>query len=279
MTEAYPPPIDSTVEVSYPRRMGRPRSFWVILGLGIITFGIYFIVYHYLVALELKNSMRWSDDDRYSPTSFLWFYTAYILFSLAPVSVIMFVMLASLPEIIAAGSEFTVETLPGLVAIQDMLTVYAIFTTALGFYITFYFLRLNDWAAGKIHARRLGTTVPLAAFAVFYTFNLISDIAKAIFGAANVNVDKLGNFSGASFLALIGLGFLALFFSMVVLGLLFYAYWRQTELVNHVWLAGDFGDRPAAPQAPIPTQAPSTQAPYSPPTPPPAAPPPPETPT
>lgn len=287
MTEPYPYPGPAPQSVgagagAFPRRMGKPRSFWVILGLGIITFGIYFIVYHYLVALELKDSMRWRDEDDYSPTAFLWFYSAYIVFSIAPILAVMAVTFSALPEIISAGADFDITTVPAFIEIQGMLNVYAIFTTALAFYITFYFLRLNDLAAGKVSARRLGITIPLAAFSVFYAFKIISDIAKAVLGVAEIDADRLGDMSGASFLALIGLGFLVFFFSILVLGIMFYAYWKQTELVNHVWLEGDFGDRPLAYQPPAQSQIPPSSP--SPPTgpsstsPPPSSPPPPESP-
>ncbi|MBN4076303.1 hypothetical protein JYT16_01160 [Gemmatimonas aurantiaca] len=254
MAEAYPypnpAPIPSNVssDGSYPRRMGKPRSFWTVLGLGIITFGIYFVVYHFIVALELRDSMRWREEDDYSPTAFLWFYSAYIFFLLvAPIFIGIIIAITALPEILSAGGDFDINTVPYFVKFQSLLVVYGIFTTALGFYITYYFLRLNDIAAGKVNATRLGVTIPVIAFAVFYFFNFISDLAESIFGVSDVDVSGMENMGGATFLALIGLGFLMIGFAFFIFGVMFYAYWRQTELVNHVWLSGDFGDQPADP--------------------------------
>ncbi|MFQ5606347.1 MAG: hypothetical protein ACE5GA_00255 [Candidatus Zixiibacteriota bacterium] len=277
--------VSGGAEPGLPLRTGKPRNFWSILGLSIITCSIYYIVYHYLVAFELKRALRWGENESYKPGTYVWLYTAFVVYWIIIMAVsfitIFYITLESGPEGVAK-----LTTGP----FRFVSLAFDLLLAGVGFYITYYFLKLSDNAATKAGAPGKGVSRPVIIYSfVFGISVLISLVGLATDGDGGAlgGLDAGSALSG-KMLALMGF---MMFLLAVYFGTAIYFLWEQTELVNHVWERGGFAEPPGyapAPNyplsqtpAPPPFQPrgplPPTAPPSGEPTPPPSSPP--QTPT
>lgn len=265
------------------RRTGRPRSFGSILGLSIVTFTIYYIVYNYLTAIELKKSVHFSDDETYKPVTFMWIYTAVVGFWLL---IMVFSILTAMVSAFSSDPDQVLQIFSG--PFVPVLTGLQILFEGLAFYAAFYFLKLYDNAASKVSLARVGVVKPVTAYGIAFCLSIMGTLI-----GAGMNQDIMGNLeSGADIAKLLAVGGFAFLLGMASLALKIYYLWERTELVNRIWLQGRFdesqspysqqigaqqgGYQQASYQTtPAPPTAPTTP-PTSPPTPPSKPPPPPE---
>lgn len=256
-----------------PIRWGKPRSFWAILGLSIITCTIYYIVYHYLVASELKKTMRWSEDESYKPTTYMILYTAIVVYTLLMFTIIT-IALAYLG--IEAGFNKLVSLTSG--SLQLYFVALQIVISGVGYYITYYFLKLNDNAAPKVGVTRRGAARATLIYGFVTGFGILMVVVGAV---ANTQPHQFGELGagGAVLMKNLALVLFNGFLYFLLLATAIYFLWEQTELVNYVWEKGRFAAPPGytspAPTTPLaagytPNPAPGPQtAPVPPPAPPP----------
>lgn len=232
---------------------GKVRSFWAIVGLSLVTCGIYYIVYNFMVASELKRTTTWREDEPYKPSTYMLLFGAYIALSyLFPMSFGLIIGAKSFLAVIAnPGSPPDPQMFSMLKPYQLGLQIFMLLVSIVGYYVVYYFLKLNDVAAAKVGARPIGIRGAFIAYSILFAIMIlkaafeIASIALDISPAMSRNLNNLENLSPSSMgpiilMGLMGLGMLAL---MAAAGLFF--LWKQTELVNHVWEAGIFAHPPA----------------------------------
>ncbi|MCH9031028.1 MAG: DUF4234 domain-containing protein [candidate division Zixibacteria bacterium] len=253
------------------QRAGRPRSFWAILGLSIVTCSIYYIVYHYLVAGELKRCANWKEEEDYKPGIYVWMYTAVVLFwlfiSVGPGIVNAIAAVKSGMAGLGGMEQFTSpRTMMILTGMQLLLS-------GLGVYATYYFLKLQDAASDKVGLPRKGVLKPIAAYGAAFAISVVLAIVSIVGGF----FDEMASASSPiDIMKMAAVGGFYMMFALINIALLIYFLWEQTELVNRIWLEGHFAQSvaPVGPTTPIaPTylspgtqsaphgQAPPTQAP------------------
>lgn len=217
------------INTATPIRSGRDRSFWMILLLSVITLGIYYVIYHFQVISELRRMRHWTDSDDYNPTLFFWMYLALT----ALWSLVWFIGLAegtkTAMDSIAVMGELSENYTPYGATFAIFSGLYKMFVSALGIFTTYYFLRLNKLAAEKVNANAIGFMLPFMLYLGYVIIGLI------------VGVVALYAVSSSANLALVGLMAIGGIFALVLAA---FFLWIQTELVNNVWLSGDFGDQP-----------------------------------
>ncbi len=280
---------------------GKVRSFWAIVGLSFVTCGIYYIIYNFMVASELKRATTWREDEPYKPSTYMLLFGAYVALSyLFPMSFGLIIGAKTFLAVIAnPGSPPDPHMFSMMKPYQLGLQIFMLLVSIVGYYVVYYFLKLNDIAAAKVGARPIGIRGAFIAYTILFAILIlksvfeIATIALDMNPALNGDLNNLENLSPSSLgpmllMGLMGLGMLAL---MVIAGLFF--LWKQTELVNHVWEAGIFAhpsvgynqyastqpypnDRYQAPTSGQTSEAPPLP-PASPPMPPPTPPPPPPT--
>ena len=233
------------------QRTGRPRSFWAILGLSIVTCSIYYIVYHYLVAGELKRCANWKEEEDYKPGIYVWMYTAVVLFWL-------FISLGPgiVNAIAAVKSGMTgMGGLEQLTSPRTMMIITGmqLLLSGLGVYVTYYFLKLQDAASDKVGIPRKGVVKPMAAYGAAFVISLVMAIVSV---GGGIHDDMLSNPSSIDIMKLLALGGFVMMFAALNIALLIYFLWEQTELVNRIWLEGRFA-QPVAPVALTPQQSPT----------------------
>ncbi len=220
---------------------GKVRSFWAILGLSFITCGIYYIVYNFMVASELKRATTWRDDESFKPGTYQMMFGAYVvlgrifpmLFGMA-VGAKVFMAVLSNPE------NFDPNMMSGVNPYEIGMQVFMILVNIVGFYVAYYFLKINDIAAEKVGARPIGTRSAVIALTVFVAALMLQSLVSILMLAMDVS----SSFNNINSLSEAGPA-LALFGMMFGVGILaaiagLYFLWKQTELVNHVWEAGVF---------------------------------------
>jgi len=224
-------PFPETFPVTAPIRAGKPRSFWSILGLSVITLGIYWIVYHYLVALELKSSLRWTNSDRHKPAFFVWLYTAYIIFFA------LLLMTSSFGAAVLAfrgdfdpGSQGYRTFHVGLGAIGIALDIYLL-------YLGYYFLKMNALAGEKTTGRAMSVFRPFAAYTLVFVINVCGSVVSTYFSLKGQSlIEEITN----PIRLAVGAILFAMWIGFFALGASLYFLWEQTKLVNRVWLEGRF---------------------------------------
>jgi hypothetical protein len=255
---------------------GKVRSFWAILGLSIITCGIYYIVYNFMVASELKRATVWREDESFKPSTYMLLFVAYVGLSYVFPMFFIFAFGAKLFMTVAANpgnAEAAINSMSG--SYQMAFQAFMLLVSGVGYYVAYYFLKLNDIAAAKVGAKPLGIRAAFTVYSVLFAvtiLNSLMEIAVLAFDlnpVLNKNFSDLENMSASSWAPLILLGLLGLGLGLLIIATALYYLWKQTELVNHVWEAGRFAapaggqgyysDSP--PPSSTPPPAPETQYP------------------
>lgn len=267
-----------------PLRWGKPRSYWVILGLSIITCGIYYIVYHFLVANELRKTANWGENESFKPVTYMWLYGAYIGFSILIAPMLGLAMVfgfMSNPDKLQNMLEMAEGPL------QLLSVGFNLFTIAVEFYIVYYFLKVNESAGPKLGLPQKDATRSLIIYSFVAGFSIILALGGLALDVDPEFLEEIasGGAEWTQFLAIIGF---YMFMGFLLICTLLYFLWEQTELVNYIWERGNFATPPGytpyvpsapgntpyyAPPGPQPPQPPQT--PLSPPPPQPPQPPPP----
>lgn len=231
-----------------PIRWGKPRSFWAILGLSIITCGIYYIVYHFLVANELRKTVGWGENESFKPVTYMWLYGAYLGLSI--------IIAPMLGVAMAFGVMTNPDKLQNMLnmaegPLQALSLVINVFTIAAEFYIAYYFLKLNESAGPKLGAPVKSATRALVIYSFIVGLSLILTFAGLALDVGPEFLEDIssGGADWTQFLAIIG------FYAFVVfllIGVALFFLWEQTELVNYVWEKGRFAAPPGY-ASPAPT--------------------------
>lgn len=241
------------------QRTGRPRSFWAILGLSIVTCSVYYIVYHYLVAGELKRCAKWNEEEDYKPGIYVWMYTAVVLFwlfiSVGPGIVNAIAAVKSGMAGLGGMEQFTSPRTMMIVTGMQLLL------SGLGVYVTYYFLKLQDAASDKVGLPRKGILKPIAAYSAAFTISVVLAIVSIVGGF----FDEMASASSPiDILKMAAVGGFFMMFAFINFAIMIYFLWEQTELVNRIWLEGHFAQPAAAPVALTPPVAPTYLSPGTP---------------
>ncbi len=272
-------------------RTGKPRSFWMIIGLSVITCGIYYIVYKFMVASELKKATFWGEDESFKPSTFMILFGAYVVLSyVLPMVFGIAVSMKVFISMLSNSGNFD----PSNFALQNTyqlgLSIFTIMASAVGYYVAYYFFKLNDIAAAKVGAKPLSIRPVFIAYSIFFAVMLLNSLMEIAVVVLDLNTKMANSMNDIENLSLSTLGpilmvvVMGLGMSFLMLVSLLYFLWKQTELVNHVWEAGYFTTplnnfayntqpsgpisypaTPTIPQQTQPLQPPPTQAPPAPP--------------
>ncbi len=220
---------------------GKVRSFWAIVGLTFITCGIYYVVYNFMVASELKRATNWRDDESYKPGTYQIMFGAYVV--LGRVFPMMFGLAIGAKvfmAIMANPNNPDPNMMSNVNPYEIGMQVFMVLVNLVGYYVAYYFLKINDIAAEKVGARPIGIRPAFIALTIFMAAVMLQSLVSILMFALDIN-SNFGNFESlreagpamALFGMMIGVGILT-----AITGL--YFLWKQTELVNYVWEAGVF---------------------------------------
>ena len=157
----------------------------MILILSALTLGIYYVIYHFQVNSELRKMREWKEDDLYKPSLFFLMYLALTILWL--LSFILEVATAAR----GVARELSLESAlfdSDWTRIETFTQLYGMFVSFVGIPVTFYFMKLNQYAAEKAGAPKKSAAPAMTGYLIY---TLLGLSFGALVVTAYISPDKI----------------------------------------------------------------------------------------